>query len=294
MPGTTKRPSKYVELRTPRLNKPYNRFEVQYTVTETADGPGKTKYVYSGGSLVCPELLGLNKDWLHNHSAPLDQAASQEEKLRIRELYLKFPYWGHLIDNSIQKFNAANTRRCRKLVYDLRHGEVDHNAWKSVFKKAEWTEVKRDPINSRVETRAYLKQYPEYKRQPIIEFGGKKYCLIDPPLTANGEDQAKRANDVFHFLRNYMFPMPKRAYVSPLHRAIQTFHHGLNNIGIRPEDSHTLDALREKETGNCADILVDEPVVITPKGHQRLKRCPWMGDRRRCAKTGGESAQEDL
>lgn len=72
-----------------------------------------------------------------------------------------------------------------------------------------------------------------------------------------------------------MFPMPKRAYVSPLLRAMQTFVHALGQspehpgekrhtndpkdiIIVQPKDSYILKKLREKKTGNCADILIDE------------------------------------
>lgn len=54
-----------------------------------------------------------------------------------------------------------------------------------------------------------------------------------------------------------MFPMPKRAYVSPLLRTMQTFEYGLEGL-IGSEDAYIVDDLREQETGNCADILIDE------------------------------------
>lgn len=49
--------------------------------------------------------------------------------------------------------------------------------------------------------------------------------------------------------------MPKRAYVSPLLRAEQTFDLALEGIDIEYEKTEDL---REKKTGNCADILIDE------------------------------------
>lgn len=64
--------------------------------------------------------------------------------------------------------------------------------------------------------------------------------------------------------------MPKRAYVSPLLRAMQTFDNALGSDPendpkypdketiIQPEDSYILDKLREQETGNSADILIEE------------------------------------
>lgn len=52
--------------------------------------------------------------------------------------------------------------------------------------------------------------------------------------------------------------MPKRAFVSPLLRTMQTFRLAAKYIGIKPEQSYILFNLREKEEGNCADILIDE------------------------------------
>lgn len=75
--------------------------------------------------------------------------------------------------------------------------------------------------------------------------------------------------------------MPKRAYVSPLLRAMQTFEyalgrdpeynpeHGrdraLEKVIVRPENSYILNKLRERETGNCADITIDEYVSRSKK-----------------------------
>lgn len=147
MPGTTK--TRYeVTVKLKRTEeKPYNEFQIQYIVTETVDASGESKKQESDRTLVCTERLGLNLDWLHSDCAPVDQTPNRKRKAEIRELHVNFPYWGHLIYNSIQEFNASNTRRCRKLVYDLRHGEADHNAWKSLFKKIDpllWTKVKRN------------------------------------------------------------------------------------------------------------------------------------------------------
>lgn len=63
---------------------------------------------------------------------------------------------------------------------------------------------------------------------------------------------------MFLQLREHMFPMPKRAYVSPLLRAMQTFELALKGIEIGTDNSYILNDLREKQTGNCADILIDE------------------------------------
>lgn len=52
--------------------------------------------------------------------------------------------------------------------------------------------------------------------------------------------------------------MPQRAYVSPLLRTMQTFQIATKNIGIKSDESYILFNLREKEEGNCADILIDE------------------------------------
>lgn len=52
--------------------------------------------------------------------------------------------------------------------------------------------------------------------------------------------------------------MPKRAFVSSLHRAMMTVEHALAGIGIPPEKIHILDGLREQKTGNGPDILLEE------------------------------------
>lgn len=90
-----------------------------------------------------------------------------------------------------------------------------------------------------------------------------------------------------------MFPMPKRAYISPLLRAMQTFEHALGDppqrpgerpgegppIIVQPEDSYILNDLREKETGNCADILIDEYISHSkkpPKAGTNAEDKSWM------------------
>lgn len=115
----------------------YNEFHV-HTHTRTFDKSTRT-WLYKheedaslkGDSKLC---LGLNKEWLKRE--PEEESGLGKE--RIRELHLKFPYWGHLIYTSIQEFNEKNKNsgRCRKLVYDLRHGEADHNALKKMMKAA--------------------------------------------------------------------------------------------------------------------------------------------------------------
>lgn len=158
MPGITK--TRYNV--TVKLNgteeEPYNKFQIQYAVTETVDATGDAKKDESDRTLVHPSFLGLNPDWLRTKYAPVHRALNRERKAEIRELHLKSPYWGHLIYNSVQQFNASNIRRSRKLVYDLRHGEADHNAWKSLFQKIDpllWTKVKRYLSCPCIKTRAY-------------------------------------------------------------------------------------------------------------------------------------------
>lgn len=249
---------------------PYNKFSIHSTITETLTASGKTEKEEGDRTLKYPKTLGLNPVWLHTRRAPVDQAVSEALKATIRSLHTpKFPYWGHLIDNSIKEFNASNPNRCRKLVYDLRHGEADHNAWKKRFTQKQWSKVKRNPPYSCINTRAYSAQDPERRKQPIVEYEGKEYCIIDPPLTAKGEQQAKDANAMFRQLKKHLFPMPKRAYVSPLLRAMQTFRYALGHapehadIIVRAEDSYIVNQLREQETGNSADILIDEYVSRT-------------------------------
>lgn len=137
---------------------PYNKFSIQFTVTKTRIDSENVKTKESDRTLLKPELLGLNPVWLHTRRAPVDQVTTEDQKVALRKLHLKFPYWGHLIYNSIKKFNASSPHRCRKFVYDLRHGEADHNAWKKVFGKIDpllWTEVKRNSTDSRIDTKAY-------------------------------------------------------------------------------------------------------------------------------------------
>ncbi|KAI7775593.1 hypothetical protein LA080_006556 [Diaporthe eres] len=247
-----------IELKGPRCrnnNEPYNKFSIKYPVTKTLSASGEKKRDEER-TLAQPKSLGLNPFWIHTRRVLVDQGTSKAQKATIRSLHTpEFPYWGHLIYNSIKEFNASSPNRCRKLVYDLRHGQADHNAWRKLFKNDEWSKV------------------PEYRKQPIIEIRGKKFSIIDPPLTARGEQQAKDANAMFRQLKEHMFPMPKRAYISPLLRAMQTFKHALGHdpmgVGVRREDSYILKELREQETGNSADILFDEYI-----SHSKIPRKP--------------------
>lgn len=150
MPETTKKSVKVgVELKGPQSgqkNEPYNKFLIQYTRTETLIALGNVKKTEGDRTLADPDSLGLNPALL-SRCAPLNQADSKTPKATIRDLPPKFPYWGHLIYNSIKEFNASSPNRCRKLVYDLRHGEADHNAWKKLFieqnQEAQWTTVNK-------------------------------------------------------------------------------------------------------------------------------------------------------
>lgn len=163
MPETTVRCSETVKLKGPP-GKPYNSFSIQYA---RIHGPGKAKASESDRTLVHPGLLGLNVAWLHNRCPPVDQTDCEEQKAKIRKLHLNFPYWGHLIYNSIQKFNASSPSRYRKLVYDLRHGEADHNAWKRLFKKVDpllWTKVKIKPYASTHQNKSLLYLEPRAQK----------------------------------------------------------------------------------------------------------------------------------
>lgn len=116
--------------------------------------------------------------------------------------------------------------------------------------------------------RSLLFQDPEYKRIPSFTYlDGKNYDTVDPPLTSNGKAQAKSAGMRLLRLKEHKFPMPKSAYVSPLYRAMQTFMYAFVNVGLpgeqattilHPEEATILFGLRERQTGNCADILSDE------------------------------------
>lgn len=83
---------------------------------------------------------------------------------------------------------------------------------------------------------------------------------------------------MFRQLKEHMFPMPKRAYISPLLRAMQTFKHALGHdpkgVGVRREDSYILEKLRERETGYSADILFDEYI-----SHSKVPRKPRAAER---------------
>lgn len=101
--------------------KPYNRFRVK-------DGPNKGETC-----LVDPDLMGLNRDLL----GPCDKCAKSH------------PHWGycgHELQKTISEFNnktGERRPRRRQLVYKVRHGEADHNAWKKVHGK-EWAEVREN------------------------------------------------------------------------------------------------------------------------------------------------------
>ncbi|KAL1857582.1 hypothetical protein Daus18300_010222 [Diaporthe australafricana] len=176
-------------------------------------------------TLANPDHMGLNSELL----SPC---------LGCKSSHPEWTYCGHNIQKSITEFNKRNNLRRRVLVYDLRHGEADHNAWKKVF-GAEW---------GMGET---------YRRKPEFYYNRKKYCIIDPPLTARGCNQAMKANETFRKLRARGFPMPKEAFVSPLYRTKMTFARGLAGIGI-PGNCCMVYNLREHKTGNCADILLKE------------------------------------
>lgn len=110
-------------------SRPFNRFKVKYA----ANGD-KT--------LLYPDTLGLNRDWLHYDRAPVGLAATQEEKENLKKMHKDFPYWGHLIHKHIKEFNAKSHGRRRMLVYDLRHGKADHNEWKEVWGTDKWATVR--------------------------------------------------------------------------------------------------------------------------------------------------------
>ncbi|KAI3393609.1 hypothetical protein diail_3913, partial [Diaporthe ilicicola] len=200
--------------------RPYNKFQIK-------DKPEKEE----DKILAHPKLMGLNVDLLRDC-----------RRCQPPRPPLKAAYCGHFIGDSIRSFNETHKTRCRKLVYDLRHGEADHNAWKEV-----WT--------AKYPGQFVWTKGPEYKRQPNFSYEGRKYCIIDPPLTGQGVEQAKEANEAFGRLRDLGFPMPKKAFVSPLYRALMTFKYGLKGMF---KEGYILDNLREQKTGNCADILWKE------------------------------------
>lgn len=119
-----------------------------------------------------------------------------------------------------------------------------------------------------------------------------------------GKEQARGTKKKFLQLKEHMFPMPKRAYVSPLLRAMQTFEYALGRdpeydpkhahkrarkeIIVRPENSWILDELREQKTGNCADILFDEFT-----SHKTPKRPPPAGPKKQ-PQAGTNSEECDI
>jgi hypothetical protein len=114
-PNTPKSGEVVVTLKGGPAHKPYNQFKVK------PDGKGNM-------TLADPYCLGLNKAWLQ----PPKTATAQEKK--------EFPYWGHEIYKHIKDFNASSSDKRRVFVYDLRHGEADHNRWKGL-KGKEWSKV---------------------------------------------------------------------------------------------------------------------------------------------------------
>lgn len=53
--------------------------------------------------------------------------------------------------------------------------------------------------------------------------------------------------------------MPEQVYMSPLLRAVETFELALErNLGIKLENCYVVWELREQETGNCADVQLEE------------------------------------
>lgn len=119
----------------------YNCFEV-HTITTFTQKPGEKKEKKTQRRLRNDSKmrLGLNKAWV--------QVPPPEKNSPIRELRYKFPYWGHVISQSIQDFNDANrlgeekSNIRRKLVYDFRHGQADHNKWKDLLGEDEWAKVR--------------------------------------------------------------------------------------------------------------------------------------------------------
>lgn len=131
---------------------PYNDFKVIHTWKEVFNRH-TGKWEYEQGDTTLEEdsklRLALNVEWVKERP--------EKEKIP-KQPDFKFDYWGHLIHNSIRKFNERNkdSDRCRKLVYDLRHGEADHNALKKRMRAAakaagkpedewddEWCKVKK-------------------------------------------------------------------------------------------------------------------------------------------------------
>lgn len=206
-------------------NMPYNKFKVTPKVKGKTDGDMMLVDREKDRS-----SLGLNKAWLQ----PPAGVAIQEND--------NFPFWGHRIYQDIQNFNKRSTKKRRVLCYDIRHGEADHNRWKNEALPDKWGD-----------------SHEEYRKCPVFNHNGVDYCIIDPPLTKEGEKDAERAKKIFQTLKRHGFPMPDTVYISPLYRAMQTFETALpEDLGIKRGNCYIAHELREQETGNCADILIGE------------------------------------
>ncbi|KAJ0117516.1 hypothetical protein J7T55_003933 [Diaporthe amygdali] len=218
--------------------KPYNSFQIRRTFKRILNAAGIVQEETTK-TLVDKESMGLNGALVRK---PCLLCKLRLKKAIANKPSSSFKLCGHQITKSIRDFNNANkdNGKCQKLVYVLRHGEADHNVWKKVFGVLRWTKD------------------PEYKRQPIFTYEGQEYCIIDPPLTKRGVQQADDANAKLLQLKKQGFMMPKRAFVSLLYRTMMTFEHALAGIGIPSGKAHVLDELLEQRTGNGPDILLRE------------------------------------
>ncbi|KAG8161906.1 hypothetical protein KVR01_007671 [Diaporthe batatas] len=180
-------------------------------------------------TLVDRNSLGLNKAWL---TRPEGVTKAQTNG---------YPFWGSRIYEEIQNFNKKPSKKRRVLFYDIRHGEADHNRWKNLMPD-KWAEPS------------------EYRKRPTFEYGGKEYCIIDPPLTGKGSKDAEGVKELFKKLKSHGYPMPNVVLIGPSRRTRDTFKLGLkgDDLGIDIQKCWVVPCLREQETGNCADILINE------------------------------------
>lgn len=179
-----------VQLKGPRSKHridPYNMFTIHYTVTTTTVNSKELKREEGERTLSNPWLLGLNPAWL-SRRAPDSRAANKSQKATIRSFIPNFPYWGYLIDHSIQEFNASSPHRCRKLVYDLRHGEADHNAWKKLYierdEEFRWTKVEKCPKSP---AKIHKLTFPEPRVQNAPHYSRRRQRLLHHRPTAHCE-----------------------------------------------------------------------------------------------------------
>lgn len=138
--------------------KPYNSFQIRRTVKRILNAAGVVQEETTK-TLVDKESMGLNGALVRR---PCLLCKLRHKKAIANKPSSSFKLCGHRITKSIRDFNKANKDNgiCRKLVYDLRHGQADHNEWKSVHGVQKWTKVRRKFTSNMHEHRRLLFEGP--------------------------------------------------------------------------------------------------------------------------------------